>query len=126
MKRVVVTGVGALSPLGHDWRTVEARLRARQNAVQVMEAWKQYQGLNTRLGAPAAPFELPSPTYSRKTMRTMGRVALMATRASELALLDAGLLGDPLVRSGRMGIAYGSSAGTPENGPRWGYTEPKF
>ena len=115
MKRVVVTGVGALSPLGHDWKTVEARLRARQNAVQVMEPWKEYEGLNTRLGAPALPFELPPSAYSRKTTRTMGRVALMATRASELALQDAGLLGDPLVKGGKMGIAYGSSAGTPEN-----------
>ena len=47
-------------------------------------------------------------------MRSMGRVALMATRASELALADAGLLGDPLVKSGKLGIAYGSSAGTPK------------
>jgi 3-oxoacyl-[acyl-carrier-protein] synthase II len=115
MKRVVVTGVGALSPLGHDWKTVEARLRARQNAVQVMEPWKQYEGLHTRLGAPAAPFELPPSAYSRKTTRTMGRVALMATRASELALQDAGLLGSPFVKGGKLGIAYGSSAGTPEN-----------
>ena len=37
----------------------------------------------------------------------------MATRASELALIDAGLLDDPLLKSGWMGIAYGSSAGTP-------------
>jgi 3-oxoacyl-[acyl-carrier-protein] synthase II len=43
----------------------------------------------------------------------MGRVALMATRATELALADAGLLGDPLVKSGKLGISYGSSAGTP-------------
>ncbi|MBZ4415717.1 beta-ketoacyl-ACP synthase [Myxococcus sp. RHST-1-4] len=115
MRRVVVTGMGALSPLGHDWPTVEARLKSRRNAVQVMEEWKQYDGLNTQVGAPAAPFELPPQTYSRKTMRGMGRVALLATRASELALSDAGLLGDPLVKSGRMGISYGSSAGTPAN-----------
>lgn len=37
----------------------------------------------------------------------------MATRASELALADAGLLDHPLVSSGQMGIAFGSSAGTP-------------
>jgi 3-oxoacyl-[acyl-carrier-protein] synthase II len=43
----------------------------------------------------------------------MGRVAVMGTRASELALADAGLLGDPLVGSGRMGISYGSSVGSP-------------
>ena len=38
MKRVVITGFGALSPLGHDWPTVLASLKAGRNAVQVMEA----------------------------------------------------------------------------------------
>lgn len=114
MKRVVVTGIGALSPLGHDWPTVEARLRSRRNAVQTMHDWDVYEGLNTRVGAPAAAFELP-PHYNRKSTRSMGRVAVMATRASEIALADAGLLGDPLLKSGRIGIAYGSSSGTPEN-----------
>ncbi len=112
MKRVVITGVGAISPLGNDWPTVLQRLRSERNAVQHMTEWDRYEGLNTRLGAPAAAFELP-PHYNRKTTRAMGRVALLATRASELALQDAGLLGDPLVSSGRMGISYGSSAGTP-------------
>jgi len=112
MKRVVVTGVGALSPLGHDWPAVRAALKSLRNAVQVMEPWAQYEGLNTQLGAPVKPFELP-PHYNRKSTRSMGRVALMATRASELALIDAGLLGDPLVSGGRMGVSYGSSAGTP-------------
>lgn len=112
MKRVVVTGIGAISPLGHDWATVRARLRSLTNAVCVMEPWAEYEGLNTRLGVPAQPFEL-SPRYHRKSTRSMGRVALMATRASELALEQAGLLGDPLLSSGRLGIAYGSSAGTP-------------
>jgi 3-oxoacyl-[acyl-carrier-protein] synthase II len=111
VKRVVVTGVGAISPLGHDWPSVLASLRSYRNAVQVMDDW-DYEGLNTRLGVPARPFELPA-HYNRKTTRSMGRVAVMATRASELALSDAGLLGDPLVSSGRMGISYGSSAGSP-------------
>ena len=57
-----------------------------------------------------ADFERP-PHYSRKATRSMPRVALMATRATELALEDAGLLGDPLLDSGRVGVAYGSSAG---------------
>ena len=113
MKRVVVTGFGALSPLGHDWPTVLAALRSGRNAVQVMDDWAQYDGLNTRLGVPAKPFELPA-HYNRKSMRSMGRVAVMATRASELALIDAGLLGDPLVTSGRMGVSYGSSTGSPQ------------
>jgi 3-oxoacyl-[acyl-carrier-protein] synthase II len=112
MKRVVITGVGALSPLGHDWPTVRARLKEERNAVQYLTEWDDYDGLNTRVGAKAAPFELPA-HYNRKATRSMGRVAIMGVRASELALVDAGLLGDPLVSSGHMGIAYGSSVGSP-------------
>ncbi len=111
-KRVVITGIGAISPLGHDWPTVETHLRSGRNAVQVMEAWKEYEGLNTCVGVPSASFELPA-HYNRKNTRSMGRVALMATRASEMALSDAGLLGDDLVKSGQMGIAYGSCSGSP-------------
>ena len=112
MKRVVVTGFGALSPLGHDWPSVRQQLQDKRNAVVTMHDWAVFEGLHTRLGAPAQPFELPA-HYNRKSMRSMGRVAVLATRASELALIDAGLLGDPLVKSGRMGVSYGSSAGTP-------------
>ena len=112
MKRVVVTGFGAISPLGHDWPTVFAALRSLRNVVEHMPDWAQFDGLNTQLGVRAKPFELPA-HYNRKSTRSMGRVALMATRASELALADAGLLGDPLLPSGRMGVSYGSSAGSP-------------
>lgn len=114
MKRVVITGAGAISPLGNDWSTVEAHLKSGRNAVQVMHHWARYDGLNTRVGAPAAEFTLPPERYTRKSMRSMGRVSLMAVRASEMALADAGLLGDPLLTSGRVGISYGSSAGSPQ------------
>jgi 3-oxoacyl-[acyl-carrier-protein] synthase II len=112
IKRVVVTGMAGISPIGNDWAAVRQRLREYRNAIVRMEDWASYEGLNTRLGAPAAPFEL-SERFNRKTTRSMGRIALMATHASELALIDAGLLDDPLLTGGRMGISYGSSAGTP-------------
>ena len=121
MRRVVITGAGNLSPLGHDWETVHARLREKRNAVRQFPEWGEYKGLNTRLGVPAAPFELPE-QYNRKSTRSMGRVALMATRATELALEDAGLLNDPFLKSGRVGISYGSSAGTPESMGDFGRT----
>ena len=112
-KRVVITGVGALSPLGHDWPTVRAQLRSLRGTVRRMEGWTRYEGLNTCLATETQPFELPS-HYHRKSMRSMGRVAMLGTRASELALEDAGLLGDPLVVGGKLGIAYGSCMGSPE------------
>ena len=111
-RRVVVTGMAGISPIGNDWASVRARLGSYRNAICRIKEWADYDGLNTQLGAPATGFDL-SDRYTTKTTRSMGKVALMATRASELALMDAGLLEDPLVKSGWLGIAYGSSAGTP-------------
>ncbi|MGV3622656.1 MAG: beta-ketoacyl-ACP synthase [Archangium sp.] len=113
MKRVVVTGVGALSPLGHDWPTVFARLKSLENAVQVVPELGDYEGMLTRLHAPVAPFVLDEKVYNRKSLRSMGKVATMATRASEMALQQGGLLGDALVKSGKMGVSYGSCSGSP-------------
>ncbi len=112
-RRVAVTGMAGISPIGNDWPSIRARLGSYRNAITKMEEWSGYDGLNTQLGAPAADFTL-SERYTTKATRSMGRVALMATRASELALIDAGLIDDPLVKSGKLGIAYGSSAGTPK------------
>lgn len=111
MRRVVVTGMAGLSPIGNDWAEVERNLRARKNGVQVMDDWSEFEGLNTRLGAPVKGFD-PSELYGRKVLRAMGRVSLLATRASELALEDAGLLGDPVLKNGRCGVSYGSSSGS--------------
>ena len=95
-RRVAVTGMAGISPIGNDWPSVRARLSEYRNAVKRMAEWSDYDGLHTQLGAPAAEFAL-SERYTTKATRSMGRVALMATRASELALFDAGLAGDPLI-----------------------------
>ncbi|MCH4295276.1 beta-ketoacyl-ACP synthase [Shewanella sp. 3B26] len=110
-RRVVVTGFGGISSLGHDWPSIAASLKAMQNKVVRMDEWDRFDNLNTRLAAPVTDFEVPS-HYSRKKIRSMGRVSLMATRASELALEDAGLLGSDFLTSGDVGIAYGSSTGS--------------
>ena len=110
MKRVVITGMAALTPIGNDWETVSANLKSQQTGIQYMDDWNKYQGLNTRLAAPIE-FSRP-PHYSRKQVRGMGRVAMIATYATELALIDAGLLDSPLLNSGKMGVAYGSSSGS--------------
>tara|TARA_R110002050_G_scaffold98824_6_gene205217 strand:+ start:198 stop:1424 length:1227 start_codon:yes stop_codon:yes gene_type:complete len=111
MKRVVVTGIGGISALGQDWQQIKASLLAKHNCVIRMDEWDRYPGLNTRLAAPVTEFVTPK-HYSRKKIRSMGRVSLMATRASELALEDAGLLDDPILNSGQVGVAYGSSTGS--------------
>lgn len=112
MKRVVVTGMAGLSPIGLEWPEVEKNLRARRSAVRRMPEWDIVADLNTRLGAPLPEFEVP-PRYSRKRTRSMGRVGILATRSAELAIEDAGLIDDPILKSGRTGVAYGSSSGSP-------------
>lgn len=111
-RRVVVTGMGAVSALGSDWREAEAVLRTYRNAVVRMPGYAEYRGLNTNLAAPVN--FTPPESYSRKQLRTMGRVAVMGVRAVELALTQSGLLGDPIVTSGQTGIAFGSSSGSPK------------
>ncbi len=110
MKRVVVTGMSSITALGDNWSGFRERLEQGQNAVRYMENWDCYEDLNTRLGAPIPDFSVRH--YSRKEMRSMGRVALLATRATEMALESAGLLGDPWLKSGEIGVSYGSSAGS--------------
>jgi len=111
MRRVVVTGMAGICALGSDWPTIEAGLRRGRNAVHTMPSWDMYNDLNTRLAAPIEGFEPPA-HWSRKQLRSMGRVSQLAVRSAELAFEDAGLLGDPLLRSGRVGVACGSSIGS--------------
>jgi 3-oxoacyl-[acyl-carrier-protein] synthase II len=110
MKRVVVTGMAGISPIGSDWQTIRGRLQGMKNGITRMDDWDQFDELNTRLAAPVTDFEMPS-HYQRKDLRSMGRVAQLAVRSSELALEDAGLLGDQELHNGLTGVAFGSSAG---------------
>lgn len=111
MRRVVVTGMGAISALGNDVESSVARLRIYKNAIRVLDELKQVQGLNAHLAAPVDDYVVPA-HYSRKVLRTMGRVAVMAVHSAEQALQQAGLSGDDVLQSGRVGVAYGSSFGS--------------
>lgn len=110
--RVVVTGAGGITALGSDGPAVLAGLRAGRNAVARMPEWDSIHGLRCRLASPV-DFTVPE-HYTRRQRRSMGRVAAMAVRATELALEQADLLGDPVLTGGRAGIAYGSATGSPD------------
>jgi len=109
MKRVVVTGMAALTPLGNNWEENALKLKGQVTGIQKMNDWEKYKGLNTQLAAPVN-FSKP-PGFTRKQMRGMSRVALLATYTTELALSDAGLLGHKCLKDGQTGVAYGSSSG---------------
>jgi 3-oxoacyl-[acyl-carrier-protein] synthase II len=109
-RRVVVTGIGAITAIGSSWTEAQPRLESGRNAVVYMDSW-DYEGLYTRLAAPVIDFP-GLPHLSRKRTRTMGRVSLMAVAATEQALRQAGLDGAEFLGSGSVGVAYGSSTGS--------------
>ncbi len=110
-RRVVITGMGGVTAFGEKWQDVSAGLKRYKNAVRAMPEWRIYDGLHTLLGAPIDDFTLPD-HYTRKRIRAMGRVSLLSTRATELALEQAGLIDDAIPSNGETGIAYGSSTGS--------------
>lgn len=111
MKRVVVTGMSVITALGDEWSVFKQALIRGENAVTTMAQWDKAPELNTRLAAPVTHFERPS-HYKRKQIRSMGRVALMSTCATECALEQAQLLNHSSLTDGSTGVSYGSSIGS--------------
>jgi 3-oxoacyl-[acyl-carrier-protein] synthase II len=108
-RRVAVTGIGLASPLGNDLPAAVAALREGRHGIVTMPEWSEIQGLSTRLAGIAK--DVPFAAYPRKKTRSMGRVALLATYATERALVDAGLEQD-LTSIPDIGLAYGSTHGS--------------
>lgn len=108
-RRVVVTGMGVVSPLGNSVEAAFARLHEPVNCVQALAELSEYKGLNTRLACRTA-FEKPA-HWNRKTTRTMGDVSMYALAATEEAIAQAGL-DEALLQNGRTGVAYGSCSGS--------------
>jgi len=111
-RRVVVTGMAGLSPVGQDWATVRSALEANRSGVRRIPEWERIDGMVSWLGAPVSDFVQPA-HYSRKALRTMGRVAMLAVRATELALADAALAPEAIAGSSDTGVSYGSTIGSP-------------
>lgn len=112
MNRVVVTGIGLLSPIGNDKESVTEGLKSGRSGIRRMEEWAGVKGLYSLVGGEVTGFD--PKRIPRPARRTMGKVGLMATLASDDAVRDAGLAPDYL-RSGRAGLAIGSTTGSPQS-----------
>ncbi len=113
-KRVVVTGMGGLTSLGDSWAQISDNFKHSRSGIRYMSEWDRFSELNTRLGGPVDDFVVPS-HWTRKQLRSMGPVSRYSVYAAERALADAGLLDDPSIKDGRMGVASGSSTGSTED-----------
>ena len=109
LNRVVITGMGCVTPLGRGVPAVLAGFEAGHSAVRKMDGWEQYKGLRSLVGATA---ELKDEKLiPRQQRRSMGRMSLFAAQAAQDALADTGLERDAAA-SGRMGCIIGSTTGS--------------
>jgi len=109
-RRVVITGGAVVSALGSEWPDIFGALKAGKNCVRYMAEWERFEAMNTKLAAPV-DFELPD--YPRKKTRGLGRIAQLALVSADKAMASARIgAGDPMLKNGRCGIAYGSSMGS--------------
>jgi len=111
-RRVVITGMGTANPLGHSVPETIRGIKEGRSGVRFMPEWDLVSDLQGRLGGNVDGLDLRK-RYPRKKRRTMGRVALLATYASEEAVAQAGL-GEDVLQSGRCGIAYGTTSPSSE------------
>lgn len=106
-RRVAITGMGVVSPLGNDVGTMFARLAAGESAIRRLEI-PRFEGPRCPLGAPA-DFD-GSAHFEGVRLRMLDRVSQMALAAVGQAVADAGL---DFAREDleRCGVSVGSSLG---------------
>ena len=106
MKRVAVTGIGTVSPLGVDAPATWKAAIAGESGIDWIKAFDA-EGLPVRIAAEIKGFD-PSVVASPKEARKLERFVLISLSAAREALDDSGLSDfDP----SRVGIIFGSAIG---------------
>jgi 3-oxoacyl-[acyl-carrier-protein] synthase II len=88
-RRVVVTGIGMVTPLGIGKEEFGRKLFSGETAIAEIKSFDTHS-FPSHLGAEVANFN-PRDFISTKNMRRMDKIALMTAASSRLALQDAGI-----------------------------------
>jgi 3-oxoacyl-[acyl-carrier-protein] synthase II len=107
MRRVVITGMGAVSPLGNDLPSTWRAALAGESGIDFIRSFDA-SGFPVRIAAEVKDFEPPD-ILSPKEARRLDRNVLLALAAGKEALDDASL--DSHYEPRRMGILFGSAIG---------------
>jgi 3-oxoacyl-[acyl-carrier-protein] synthase II len=111
-RRVVVTGVGAVTPLGGDAAATWQGLLEGRSGVRELDG-ERFAALDVRVGAPAAVD--PTGRLPRSRARKMSRSAQFASVAAQEAWADAGFAPGEAREGGlddrRVGVSIGSVLG---------------
>jgi 3-oxoacyl-[acyl-carrier-protein] synthase II len=106
MRRVVVTGLGAVTPLGNDARSTWAAALAGRSGVDWIRSFDASE-FPVRIAAEVKDFD-PATAVSPKEARKLDRNVILAVAAGKEAMEDAGLNGfDPA----RAGVVFGTAIG---------------
>ena len=106
--RVVVTGVGLVSPLGHDPQTFFSRLMAGHSGIDRLRAPFAEQ-LDHKLGAAVLDFD-PLAHFQKQKASMLDRTSQFALVAAQQAMLDAALDLEAEDRA-RIGVYFGTGMG---------------
>ena len=89
ISRVVITGLGAVTPIGNDVAEFWEGLRQGRNGIGAVTLCDP-EGLPVRIAGEVKDFD-PERYLDRKIARRTGRFAQLATAAAQQALVDSGL-----------------------------------
>src|SRR4051812_28135139 len=101
MRRVVITGMGALTPIGNDAEAIVTSLRTGRSGIRAMPEWAAWADLHTGVGGVVEGFD--EKIIPREFRRSMARVAQLAAEASKRALAHSRLPTE-LLGTGRVGL----------------------
>lgn len=88
-RRVVVTGMGIICPIGHSVEVAWSNARNGVNGIDFIQRWDT-DGLTVKFGGEVRDFD-PSEVFGRRDARRMDRVTQLAMYATQQALDDAEL-----------------------------------
>jgi 3-oxoacyl-[acyl-carrier-protein] synthase II len=115
-ERIVVTGIGAVTPVGTGREAMWEALLAGRSGIAEVESFDT-GAYNVHLGGEVRGFDAHDHLRSLDPAR-LGRASQLAAAAARLALADAGLDGAALVAA-RCGVAMGTTSGEPKEVERF-------
>ncbi len=108
-RRVVVTGIGLINPMGHDAQTVWNGLRESKSGVAYTTLFDA-SGFPTKISAEIKNWDITQCGEDEKVWKNRGRHTKFAAGAAKQAVSDSGIL-DAIKDPVRLGIYLGSGEG---------------
>ncbi len=108
-RRVVITGIGAITSIGHGKKGLWEGARSGKSGVKVIDRFDTSQ-IQSRVAAQVDDFD-PLDYFEAKTARRMDRFAQLALAAADMAMSDAKLPVDPKRPNSRIGVTMGTALG---------------